>query len=232
MKLYNCIIVDDEDVDRLMVLSYAKRFNNLNIIGIFKSAEEALIVIQNQVIDIAFLDIDMPILNGLDFRRKILHIPVCIYITGHGEHAIESYELEALDFIIKPIKFDRFEKAVHRAVQFLEIKQKAVLFELSFGENSVVIKEGTEHTKINLYDILYLEALKDYTLLVTPQKKHCVYSNLGTILKQNMFKNFIRIHKSFAVQKQFVKKITSKELEINNDIFLPIGRSFKDNLVL
>ncbi len=230
MKKYNCIIVDDQDVDRLMVVSYAKRLPNLNIVGIYKSGTDALLGIDNQKVDIAFLDIDMPDTDGLELRKKTLHIPVCIYITGHGEHAIESFELEALDYIIKPIKFDRFEKAVQRAVHFLEIKEKAALFELSFGDDVVYIKKGGEQTKINLYDILYLEALKDYTLLVTQNNKHCVYSNLGSILKQKSFGSFIRIHKSFAIQKQFIKKTSTHELEMNNSCLLPIGRSFKENL--
>lgn len=232
MSKWNCIIVDDQLVDRLMVVSFAKRFPKLNIIGAYSSAYEALKVLENQKIDIIFLDIDMPETNGLELRRKATDVPVCIYITSHPEHAVESFDLETLDFIVKPLKFDRFEKAMHRAEQFLEVNQKAKLFELSFGKDVINIKEGTEQTKINLFDILYLEALKDYTLLVTAQKKHCIWSNIGSLLKQETFQGFIRIHKSFAVQRQFVKKISAQEVEMNNNVLIPIGRSFKDNLNL
>ena len=172
MEKWNCLIVDDEDVDRLMVVSFAKRFPKLNIIGAFKSSKEALEILDQQKIDILFLDIDMPELSGVDFRKKASEVPVCIFITGHAEYAVESFELETLDFIVKPVRFDRFEKAMHRVELFLEIKQKAQLFELSFGEDTIEIKEGTERTKLKLSDILYLEALKDYTLLVTSQNKH------------------------------------------------------------
>jgi two-component system, LytTR family, response regulator len=230
MNQWNCIIVDDELVDRLMVVSFAKRFPKLNIIGAYASANEALEVLNNQKIDILFLDIDMPKTNGLELRKKAIEVPVCIYITSHPEHALESFDLETLDFIVKPIKFNRFEKAMQRAQQFLDVNQKAKLFELSFGKDVIHIKEGTEQTKINLFDILYLEALKDYTLLVTAQKKHCVWSNIGSLLKQETFQDFIRIHKSFAVQRQFVKKISTQEIEMNNNALLPVGRSFKDNL--
>ena len=230
MEKWNCIIVDDELVDRLMVVSFAKRFPKLNIMGAFASANEAIEVLNKQKIDILFLDIDMPGTNGLELRKKAIEVPVCIYITGHAEHALESFDLETLDFIIKPLKFDRFEKAMHRAEQFLEVHQKAKLFELSFGKDVINIKEGTEQIKINLFDILYLEALKDYTLLVTSQKKHCIWSNIGSLLKQETFQGFIRIHKSYAIQRQFVKKINSQEVEMNNEAMIPIGRSFKDNL--
>lgn len=230
MEKWNCIIVDDEDVDRLMVVSFAKRFPKLNIIGAFKSSREALEILDQQKIDILFLDIDMPELSGVDFRKKASEVPVCIFITGHAEYAVESFELETLDFIVKPVRFDRFEKAMHRVELFLEIKQKAQLFELSFGEDTIEIKEGTERTKLKLSDILYLEALKDYTLLATSHKKHCVWSNIGSLLKQDTFQSFVRIHKSFAVQKPFVKKIASQEIVVSNDVALPIGRNYKENV--
>ena len=232
MSKWSCIIVDDQLVDRLMVVSFAKRFPKLNIIGAYASANEAIAALEKNKIDILFLDIDMPETNGLELRKKAIDVPVCIYITSHPEHAVESFDLETLDFIVKPLKFDRFEKAMQRAEQFLEVNQKAKLFELSFGKDVINIKEGNEHTKVNLFDILYLEALKDYTLLVTSQKKHCIWSNIGSLLKQETFQDFIRIHKSFAIQRQFVKKFTSQEVEMNNEVSIPIGRAFKDNLNL
>lgn len=230
MNQWKCIIVDDEDVDRLMVLSFAKRFPNLTIVGTYKSSKEALLVLEKEKIDIVFLDIDMPELSGLEFRKKAAEVPVCVFISGHAEYAIESYELEALDFIVKPLRFERFEKTMQRIEHYLEIKEKAQLFELSFGDNSIYIKEGNEKHKLNMFDILYLEALKDYTLLVTSQKKHCVWSNLGSLLKQEAFQLFIRIHKSYAVQKQFVKISTPNEVVLTNDAALPIGRNFKENV--
>lgn len=230
MKTWNCIIVDDEDVDRLMVVSFAKKFPQLNIIGTYKSAEEALEILSKTKIDILFLDIDMPGSSGVTLRKQVMEVPVCIFITGHAEYAVESFELETLDFIVKPLRFERFERAMQRVEQFLEIKEKATLFELSFGENTIYIKEGSEKSKINLFDILYLEALKDYTLLVTPQKKHCVWSNIGSLLKQDTFQSFTRIHRSFAIQKQFVKKVLAQEIMLSNNALLPVGRSYKESV--
>ncbi|MCI4442202.1 MAG: response regulator transcription factor [Lentimicrobium sp.] len=230
MAKFNCIIIDDDEIDRLTVLSFAKRFPNLNILGVFESAEEALLVIEKEKIDILFLDIDMPNLSGLDFRKNTLKIPVCIFITAHPEHAVESFELDTLDFIVKPIKLDRFSQTMSRIEEFMEIKLKAQLFEASIGGDTIYIKEGYEQTKVKLHDILYLEALKDYTLIVTNQKRHCVLSSIGALLKENHFQSFIRIHRSFAVQKQFIQKINSQEIELKNNVLIPIGRSYKDNL--
>ncbi|MFQ6603364.1 LytR/AlgR family response regulator transcription factor [Flavobacterium sp. C3NV] len=231
-KKYTCIIIDDDEIDRLTVLSFAKKFPVLDILGIFESAEDALPFIEREKVDILFLDIDMPGLNGIEFRKKALEIPVCIFITAHPEHAVESFEIETLDFIVKPLKLDRFAQTVSRIEEFMEIKLKASLFEASIGGDTIYIKEGHEQTKVKLHEILYLEALKDYTLVITDKKRHCVLSSIGNLLKEDHFQSFIRIHRSFAVQKQFIQKINSTEIILNNNIAIPVGRSYKENLNL
>ncbi len=230
MKKWRCIIVDDDEIDRLMVVSFAKRFENLDILGIFNSANDALTALENLHVDIMFVDIDMPKLNGIEFRRKTKTIPVCIFITAHPEFAVESFELDTLDFIVKPIKFDRFQQTMQRIEAFMEIKQKALLFESTLGADTIYIKEGHEQTKIKLHDIFYMEALKDYTLIFTEKKRHCVLSTIGNLLKESHFQSFIRIHRSFAIQKQYIKKINVTDLELHNNMTIPIGRFYKDNL--
>ena len=232
MKKYSCIIVDDDEIDRLTAVSYAKKFPILDIAGVFESAEEAVPFLEKQKIDILFLDIDMPGLNGIEFRKQALEVPVCVFITAHPEHAVESFQIETLDFIVKPLKLDRFTQTINRVEEFMEIKLKASLFEASIGGDTIYIKEGHEQTKVKLHEILYLEALKDYTLVVTNQKRHCVLSSIGNLLKENHFQSFVRIHRSYAVQKQYVQKINSNEIILNNNAVIPIGRSYKENLNL
>ncbi|MFH6946013.1 LytR/AlgR family response regulator transcription factor [Flavobacterium sp. FlaQc-52] len=232
IKKYTCIIIDDDEIDRLTVLSYAKKFPVLDILGVFESAEKALPFIEKEKVDILFLDIDMPGLNGIDFRKQALAIPVCIFITAHPEHAVESFQIETLDFIVKPLKQERFTQTINRIEEFMEIKLKASLFEASIGGDTIYIKEGHEQTKVKLHEILYLEALKDYTLLITNKKRHCVLSSIGNLLKEDHFQSFIRIHRSFAVQKQFIQKINATEIVLNNNIAIPVGRSYKENLNL
>ena len=230
MENLKCVIVDDNEIDRLTVLSFAKKFPNLNILGTFSDSNEALNAIEKNEVEILFLDIDMPGLSGVDLRRKLKDVPVCIFITSHPEFAVESFELETLDFIVKPLKFERFENTMRRITDFFEMKNKASLFESSIGGDVIYLKEGHEQIKVKLHEILYLEALKDYTLVVTPQKRHCVLSSIGLLLREVSFQSFVRIHRSFAVQKQFIDKINSHEIVLNNNLAIPIGRSFKDNL--
>jgi DNA-binding LytR/AlgR family response regulator len=232
MQKLNSIIVDDDEIDRLMVLSFVKRFPIFNILGSFESPAKALEKLKDERIDVAFLDIDMPSLSGINFRKKSLEIPACIFITNHPEFAVDSFEVETLDFIVKPLKFERFERAVGRIIEFMELKQKAHLFEVSIGGDTIFIKEGYEQTKIKLHEILYLEALKDYTLLVTSEKRHCILSSIGNLLKETHFQSFIRIHRSYAVQKQFIEKIGSQNVILFKDISIPIGNSYKENLNL
>jgi len=232
MKPFDCIIVDDDETDRLVVVSYAKRFSTLKIVGVFDSAEKALLFLGTNEVDIAFLDIELKGASGIELRKKAVEIPVCVFISSHSESAAETFELQTLDFIVKPFKFPRFEQAVKRIVEFMEIRTKANLFESSIGGDVVYVKTGHDQIKVKLYEILYLEALKNYTILVTEGKRHCVLSNLGDILQEEKFSSFVRIHRSYAVQKQFIQKITSKEIELHNQIVLPIGRSFKESLNL
>ena len=232
MGKWKCIIVDDIEIDNLTVVSYAKRFPFLEVIGAFTSSREALAAISNNNVDVIFLDIDMPHYNGIQLRKQALEIPVCVFITSHTEYAIDSYELEALDYIVKPLNFDRFTQTANRIETFMDIRTKASLFEASVGNGSIFIKEGHTETKVKLQDVLYLEALKNYTLIVTKEKKHRVLLNIGTLLKENDFQSFVRVHRGFAIQKHFVQKISAQEIELQNAVFIPVGRSYKEQLNL
>ena len=229
IKKYTCIVVDDNELDRLTVVSYARRVPFLHIAGVFGSSTEALQFTQSALPDVLFLDIDMPGINGLDMRKQLDQVPACIFITSYPEYALESFEAAALDFLVKPLKGERFEKAMERLKDYLEIRHKAELLDYTLGEDTLFIKDGHNHIKLQLHDIIYLEALKDYTGIVTPLKKYCVLTPLGNLLKEKSFQSFIRIHRSYAVQKHFIHKITPKEVMVNN-LPLPIGRTYKEAL--
>jgi two-component system, LytTR family, response regulator len=228
--LINCIIIDDNELDRLMAFSFVKKYPFLNICGVFSSASEALATIENKQIDVLFSDIDMPEMSGLELRSKLKSIPVCIFITSFPDYAAESFEVETFDFLVKPIKAERFENCMNRIQLYFEIKQKADLFEHSLGGNTIFIKDGHQQIKVNLHEILYLEGLKDYTRIVTTTKKHSVLSSIGNLLLESAFQSFLRIHKSFAVQPNFIDRITAQQVHIQ-DFMLPIGRTYKDVLV-
>lgn len=228
-KIFQCIIIDDDEIDRLTTQSFCRHYPFLKIAGSFNSAEKALPVIKQNPPDLLLLDIDMPGINGLALRKQTENIPCCIFITSHPEFAVESFELSVLDFLVKPLKADRFAIAMERLQNYLSMYQKASLLDHTLGGDTLFIKDGYDHFKIQLHEIIYLEALKDYTGVITAKKKYSVLSSLGNLLNEKAFSSFVRIHRSYAVQKHFVNKITAKEVFING-LVLPIGRSYKEAL--
>ncbi len=227
---WNCLIADDTEIDNLLVVSYVKRFPLFNITGAFTSSREALAAIEKNKIDVIFLDIDMPHVSGIELRKKALEIPACVFITSHPEYAIEGFELDALDYIVKPLTLDRFTKTVRRIEEFMDIRSKAEIFDATIGGDSIFIREGYAETKVRLVDVRYLEALKNYTLIATSEKKHRVLLNLGMLLKDDNFRSFVRVHRGFAVQPHFIRKMSAQEIVLEGGISVPIGRNYKDNL--
>lgn len=223
------MVVDDDDVDRLTVLAFLENYTFIEITGTYVSAETALIAAQSNPPDVLFLDIDMPGMSGLQLRQQLLNIPACIFITSYPEYAVEGFEMEALDFLVKPFSAERFTKSINRLKEFISIKEKADLLNHTLGANTIFIKDGTNQIKLQLHEVIYLEALNNYTSIITTNKKYTVLSTLGGLIKEKPFYNFIRIHRSYAVQKHFIKKVSFGEVLVNN-ITLPVGRSYKETL--
>ena len=230
MRNYNCVIIDDNELDRLIVENYVRKFNQFSILGVFSNVNDAIGVINNNPTDILFLDIDMPEMSGLEFRRIMKDIPVCVFITSHAEYAVESFEVEALDFIVKPLDLDRFTLSVNRICDYMELRIKAT--EPEFDNESVFLKEGHGRVKIIINDVLYIEALKDFTRIVTIDKQYCVSSSFGNLLNEQAFCSFLRVHRSFAVSKKHIQKIQSQKIEFENGVSVPVGRNYKTSVNL
>lgn len=225
-----CVAVDDNELDRITVEGYIKRFDDIELVGIFENPLVALERIGDLEPDVIFLDIDMPEMSGLEFRKKMSEIPICVFTTDHPEFALESYELETLDYLLKPYTFERFSLTVNRIKEYLSVRQKADKLEMLNTENALFIKSGHKKVKIFINDILYLEALQNYTILVTETEKHHVLMTLGSLLESKEFSHFIRIHKSYAVQKEHIVSIEAKIITLKNEMTIPVGRSYKANL--
>jgi two-component system LytT family response regulator len=225
----SCIIVDDDEIDRLTTLSLVRKYPWLQVEGVYDNPVKALAGVAEALPDIAFLDVDMPDMTGLELRRKLADIPACVIITSYPEYAVESFEVAALDFLVKPLRAERFAVTIERLQDLFTLREKAKLLDHSLGADAIIIKEGHEQVKLSLHEIIYLEALKDYTRLITAHGKHYVLASLGNLLKEAGFGSFVRIHKSYAVQKHFVERMKGQELTVKG-IVLPVGRAYKDNL--
>lgn len=224
----NCVVVDDDELDRLMVLSCLKSYPEIQVLEVFSSPLAAIEFVEANPVDILFLDIDMPEMSGIELRKRIPQTAICVFVTSYPEHAVESFEVEALDFLVKPLKAERFKLTVARIHDYLEIRRKVSLFESSFGGDAIVIKEGHTQTRIKLHEILYLQAMKDYTLIFTSDRRHCVLVSLGNLLKETEFLTFARVHKSYAVNPLYIDRVTSTEVILKNEQILPLGRVYKE----
>jgi two-component system LytT family response regulator len=229
-KDITCIIVDDDLVDRLMTLSFLKDYPQIKILGSYSSAAEALAAAKKINPEVLFLDIDMPGSNGLQLREQLMQIPACVFITSFPEYALDGYELEAFDFLVKPFTSERFEKMINRLQEYFLIRNKSELLSHTLGADTIFIKEGTRQIKLQLHEVIYLEAMKDYTSINTISKRYMVLESLSHLITEKGFTNFIRIHRSYAVQKHFVKQYNSLKVMLVNDCMLPVGRNFKDTL--
>lgn len=146
---YSCIIVDDDEIDRLTTYAYVRKFPFLDIKGQYVSAHEALEKLSGSQVDVLISDIDMPGMNGLDFRAQMMQIPACIFVTAFPDYAAEGFEAEAFDFLVKPLRKDRVDQCMNRLEAFLDMKRKAMLFDLSLGGDTVYIKDGTTKSRSN-----------------------------------------------------------------------------------
>ena len=229
MELISCIIVDDSELDRLSIEAYLEQYTFIKLLGSFANPLECLEIIQKKNVQLLFLDIDMPYINGLEFLSSLEKPPLCIFITSHPEYALEGFETQALDFLLKPVRPERFERSIIRAREFLQIQNKAKLYDVRFADDFLIIKESYDLIQIKISDIIYLEALKDYTKVITPCKTYLTLSNLKNFFEKLPVNRFLRIHRSYAVAINQIRKLENNELLLEN-VKLPVGKTFKNEI--
>jgi len=236
MDTYTCIAVDDEYLALSVVEDYVSRIPGLNLIGKYKSALEAMELIQKQEVDILFLDIQMPDINGVDFIRTLTHKPKVVFTTAYQEYALEGYELDVIDYLLKPIRFERFVKAVNKAIELIKLNKKetALPVEIKTPNNTLskdyfFVKSGYKSEKVNFSDILYVEGLKEYINIYTTEKKYTRLDRLKNMEELLPSKDFVRVHKSFIVAVNKVKSFYGNTLEVDGEN-IPIGRSYKERV--
>lgn len=229
MTPIRCMIVDDDELDRLVLQHYIKSYENIEIVGSYDSAERAIPYLDTPV-DLLITETNLTGMNGLELRKRAHKIPTCIFVSSHPEMAAKVFELNTLDFITKPLTSERFHHSMQRLFDFFEVKEKCECYDAMVGENCINIKEGGNILQIKMKDILYLEALKDYTRIITLEKNHCILNSLGNLLQKNFFDSFVRIHRSYAVPRHLIRGKSCHEIELAHHIRLPIGRAYKSNL--
>lgn len=221
---YKCIIVDDEPLARELIASHLMNFESFELIDSFENALKAYTFLENNTVDLIFLDIEMPLLKGNDFLKKLKNPPKVIFTTAYREYAIEGYELNVIDYLLKPITFDRFFVSVEKFKQ-LKLPKKELK---PTSENHIFVTSGSKNIKIIFDEILYIESLKDYiTIHLENGKSHHIKQNIS-VFEKLLDTNFIRIHRSFIIQTKKLTAYSKNEVEINA-VEIPIGNSYKEN---
>ncbi len=226
MKTINCLLIDDEPPAIALLEKYVGMIDQLNIVGTSHSAVKAFDMLDNKKIDLIFLDIQMPVLSGIDFVKTLKKPPAVILTTAYREYALDGYDIDIIDYLLKPIKFDRFLKAVDR---YRERKIASSGKNEQDVVNHIFLNVNRTKTKVIFEDILYIESLKDYVRIHTTSDRLVVKGNLGTILKLLPKNKFTRIHRSFAIAKSKISSYSQSELEIGGNK-LPIGISYRKEI--
>lgn len=225
----HCIIVDDEPIAHQIIEKYLAEFSFLTISGSFYNAVDARNFLEKNKVDLLFLDISMPGEDGLGFLKMLPKKPVTILVTALLDHALEAYDLDVIDYLVKPIRPERFKKALDKAVDFLQVhNQEFLLASQNRGSRLMTIKSGREKIQINTDNISHIQSLKDYMLIYTPDRKHIVRSTATKMLEM-LPKEFVRVHKSFIVNKEKIKRIASNRVEMEGYV-IPLGKNFKHSL--
>lgn len=227
---YTCLIVDDEPLARKGIQMHLTEIPELKVIGEFGNALKAGDFLESNPVDIMFLDIQMPGVTGIEFIKKLKDPPAVILTTAYTEYAVEAFELNVIDYVLKPIKFDRFSKAVSKAQEFVNLRNTdATEFE-DFTQEYVYIKADRKYVRLYYRDISYIQGMKDYVMIHTPQKKYMTAMNVKTILSQLPSQLFSRVSKSYIVNINKIESVDTDMIYIeNHDI--PLGNTYKEEFL-
>lgn len=226
MPKYNCIIVDDEPVAQRIIANYLSELPEFEVCGTCLNAIEAMSILDSQSVDLMFLDIEMPKLKGLAFIKTLKNPPHVIITTAHREYALEGFELEALDYLLKPISFERFIKSINRFKKTIKPIQALASPKTATDTDTIYVKSERKTLKINQSEITYIESMNNYIIIHVNEKRHIVYSSMADILDR-LNNKFFRIHKSYIVNKTAVTSFSKEQVSIA-EANLPIGKAYKD----
>lgn len=228
MNEFTCLIVEDEPFAMEIIESYVAKIPYLKSVASCASAFEAAAVLQKENIDILITDIQMPQINGIELIKSLSNPPLVIITTAHPDYAVEGFDLGVIDYLLKPIAFDRFFKAINKAKEVLENKNKKPE---TVNKNHYFIKDGYKLTKILFDDILYVEGLKDFIKIVTKEKNYVIYmrmKDMEEILSKNLF---YRVHKSYIINTAKIKHLMGNMVEMSDAQQITVAQSNRDGLI-
>lgn len=230
MTKLRALIIDDEPLAHDVILAYAADISFLEITGRCYLATEALSILSNQEIDLIFLDINMPKIKGLDFLRTLNKKPVVIITSAYEEYALESFELDVCDYLLKPFRFDRFLKAANKALEIYQLKHAKAIPEPSTQHPAVeafqlFIKSDKRLIQIDLTEVYYIESYGNYVKIWLEHDFHLTSRTLASFEEQLPDSDFFRIHKSYIINRKYIDYVEGNTVVMKNKKNLPIGKN-------
>ena len=231
MGILSCIVVDDEPLQLELLSDYIKKTPFLSLAGVFSNPLEALTIVQQQNIDLVFSDIQMPELSGINLIQLLNGKSKVVFITAYPNYALQGYELDVVDYLIKPVPFERFLKAANKALQMFpsskEMDENKTNRPVSFSEQSLFVKSDYKIIKIALPDILFIESLKEYISIHTIKGKVITLQTMKKMEEVLPVSHFSRVHKSFIVARDKIESIERKRIFIKTNV-IPIGETYDE----
>jgi len=227
-----CIAVDDEPRALEIIDKFISKIDFLELIGKFRSPLEAIDFLMQNEVDLIFLDINMPDITGTELVKILNQKPMIIFTTAYSEYAVESYELKAIDYLLKPFEFDRFLNAVIKAKETFKLKKgeekKHTI--LNPIDSKIQLKSGSETFHVKISDIIYIEGLGNYVNVYLSERKIATYISLKDFLEKLPSENFIRIHKSYIISIDHIKSFENHQVKIGNKN-IPIGKNYRKEFI-
>ncbi|RAI88454.1 LytR/AlgR family response regulator transcription factor [Algoriphagus yeomjeoni] len=221
---YRILIVDDEPPARKLLSDYVSKVENLALAGVCSNGEEALRFLKQNPVDILLLDIRMPLMTGVDLLNELPEKPLTIFVTAYEEYALKGYELDVIDYLMKPVSFERFTKAIEKATEYLSVQVRAD--EKTDKPEYFFIKTDTRIVKFLFSEVQAIEAQREYIKIITPTRKVLSLVSLTNIANA-LPSEFVRIHRSFIINMRHIDEVQSNEVLIGKDLF-PISRNYRD----
>ncbi|WP_111706476.1 LytR/AlgR family response regulator transcription factor [Lutibacter citreus] len=231
-KICNCIIVDDEPMAREILENHLQKVDAVNVVATCKNAIEAFNEINSNQIDLIFLDINMPEISGLSFAKSINKNIKVIFTTAYREYAIDGFNLQAVDYLLKPISFERLLQAVNKYLGENSVVEVAKTSEITLEKNDFIfVRADRKMVKVNFAEINYVESFSDYIKIISADKTIITRETISNIEAKLPKSNFLRIHRSYIVSIPKIESFTNEFIEINKKA-LPISRSYKKDVLL
>jgi len=227
--LIKCIIVDDETLAQEVIINHLQQVDRFELVGTFRNAQEALQALNTQEIDLMFLDIRLPGMSGLQFLQSLSNLPLVVLTTAYAEYALEGYEFNVIDYLLKPISFDRFLKTVNKIVDGRMLPQSPKDPGKSMG-NHFFVKSNSKFFRVNFAAISYIEGMKDYLKIHTGENTLITHQTMTDMEKLLPAGQFIRVHKSYIVAISHIRAIYGNSVEVDS-MTIPIGISYKDKVM-